>query len=147
MLYLSLDSESLFQLVCFKSRDSFVAICRCLATDVLVSMYEGCLLYFGIWQPQCCNLSTDSSIIKPDIFEVISTQNVLTYERYLCCLQKMVLNREHFHAIIVYNFRRRLTKEILFHISFSARCFNQVLNHGLSFNKPRYYLLNYGDRK
>ena len=37
---------------------------------------------------------------------------VLTYERYLCCLQKMVLNREHFHAIIVYNFRRRLTQQL-----------------------------------
>ena len=32
-------------------------------------------------------LPTDKSIVKLDIFEVIHTQNVLTYERSLCCLQ------------------------------------------------------------
>ena len=82
-------------------------------------LYEDCLFYFGIWQPQCCNLPTDSSIVKLDIFEVICTQNVLTYEHYLCCLQqlkrfisakKMELNREHFRAIIFYNYRRGLTQ-------------------------------------
>ena len=43
--------------------------------------YEGCLLYFGIWQSQCCNLPTDSSIVRLNIFEVIRTQKVLTYKR------------------------------------------------------------------
>ena len=27
------------------------------------------------------------SIVKLDIFEIIRTQNALTYESYLCCLQ------------------------------------------------------------
>ena len=39
--------------------------------------------------PFCCNLPTDSSVVKLDIFEVIRTQNVLTYEHYLCCLQQL----------------------------------------------------------
>ena len=49
--------------------------------------YEGCLLYFRIWQSQFCNLPTDSSFVKLDIFEVIRSQNVLTYKGYLYCLQ------------------------------------------------------------
>ena len=32
-------------------------------------------------------LQSASSIVKLDIFEVIRTQNFLTFEHYLCCLQ------------------------------------------------------------
>ena len=39
-----------------------------------VEDYEGCLLYFGIWQTWCCNLPTDNTIVKFDIFEIIRTQ-------------------------------------------------------------------------
>ena len=56
-------------------------------SSLLKTWYEGCLLYFGIWQPQCCNLPTDSSVVKLDIFKVIRAQNVLKYERYLYCVQ------------------------------------------------------------
>ena len=34
-----------------------------------------------------CNLTTDSSFAKLDIFEVIRTQDVFTDELYLCCLK------------------------------------------------------------
>ena len=64
-------------------------------------------------------LQSVNSIVKLDNFEVIRTQKVLTYERYLCCCnlkdsflaQKMELNREHFCAIIFYNFQRGLTQQ------------------------------------
>ena len=54
---------------------------------IMAAENEDCLLYLGISQTYCCNLPTTSSIVKFDIFEVIRPQNVLTYERYLCCLQ------------------------------------------------------------
>lgn len=41
----------------------------------------------GLSTPWCCNLAADSSIVKLDIFEVIRTYNIQTYERYLCFLQ------------------------------------------------------------
>lgn len=49
---------------------------------------RGCFLCFGIWQPWYCNLITDSSIVKLDIFELICTQNVFKYECCLCGLQQ-----------------------------------------------------------
>lgn len=52
--------------------------------------YQASKAYFScleIWQPCFCNLATDSFIVKLDIFELIRTRNVLTYERYFYCLQ------------------------------------------------------------
>lgn len=39
---------------------------------------QGCFSCFWIWQPWCCNLVTESSIVKLDIFEFIHTHNGLT---------------------------------------------------------------------
>lgn len=36
----------------------------------------------------CLDWAADSSIVKHDIFEVIRTQNIQTYERYLCLKKK-----------------------------------------------------------
>ena len=42
-------------------------------TTLRDNLYESCLLYFGIWQLYCCNLPTDSSFAKLDIFGVLRT--------------------------------------------------------------------------
>ena len=84
-----------------------------------MSIYEGCLLYFGILQPFCYNLPTDNSIVQLDIFEVIRTQSILPYERYLCfCSNLKDLFRPKngikswtFSCDYFYNFRRGLTQQ------------------------------------
>ena len=46
------------------------------------------IFFFNSFNPSVaiCQLT---SIVKIDIFEVIRTQNVLTYDCYLCCLQQL----------------------------------------------------------
>ena len=39
----------------------------------------------GLGNTKCCQVQSDISIGKVDIFEVIRTQKVLTYERFLYC--------------------------------------------------------------
>lgn len=60
---------------------------------------EGCLLCFRIRQPSCWNLTTDSFIVKLNIFEFSRTQHVSTYERSLYFLlyigTRMAMNNEH----------------------------------------------------
>lgn len=53
---------------------------------VIWRVTRGCLLYFGIWQPWCCDIETKSAIVKFHFFELTRTQNVLIYKRYLFCL-------------------------------------------------------------
>lgn len=55
-------------------------------------MYESCFLLDGINNLRGCNLETDSSIVKLDIFDVTRTENVLTYERYLCYLYSNLID-------------------------------------------------------
>ena len=38
--------------------------------ETTAKVYEGYLLYFGICQPWRCNLPTDSSIVKLDVFRL-----------------------------------------------------------------------------
>ena len=68
------------------------------------SMYESWLLYFGIWQPWCCNLPTDS-------FDIRALFVLFTVTSKIHLAQKMELNREHIRAIILYNFRSGVTEQ------------------------------------
>ena len=71
-------------IACFSSvRSLYTPYCeRSTSFDTTVAFYIS-----DIGNPSVAILPTDSSIVKLSIFEVIRTQNVLTYERYLCCLQ------------------------------------------------------------